>query len=250
MTPKGGLSQACGACKFQRRKCTLDCLLAPYFPADKPEVFKNVHRLFGVKKIVKTLEIIKDPFQRAEFMTSMIYQANMREMFPVLGCCHVIDLYYSQISLLEEELHSVYSQLDYYHSRHDNQVMTTLRAITVPSCLDPKDTIPNPSLWIRSPHTNSDIDHKKNDDSFPAVHPQFAGTTTAPQSLMAMHQQTIQDYKDMKSSSKSIGNEQLSVHSKGCLQIKFGINAERHDAVHGACSRERSKGCYRMLQSD
>ncbi|RVW35523.1 LOB domain-containing protein 27 [Vitis vinifera] len=45
MTLKGGTSQACAACKYQRRKCSSECPLAPYFPPDQPKMFANAHRL-------------------------------------------------------------------------------------------------------------------------------------------------------------------------------------------------------------
>ncbi|PKI63191.1 LOB domain-containing protein 27-like [Punica granatum] len=126
MTLKGGTSQACAACKYQRRKCTPECQLAPYFPADKPEVFKNAHKLFGVKNILNILKTLQDPAQKVEAMTSIICQANIREMFPVHGCCQVIDLYCSQIRLLEEELHATYSQLEFYRSQQHNQAPTSV----------------------------------------------------------------------------------------------------------------------------
>ncbi|KAK4782301.1 hypothetical protein SAY86_016403 [Trapa natans] len=122
MTLKRSSSNACAACKYQRRKCTPECQLAQYFPSDKPGVFKNAHRLFGVKNILNILKSIHDPAQKTDAMTSIIYQANLREMFPVRGCCHLIDSYYAQIQLLEEELHAVHSQLDFYRTRRHNQV--------------------------------------------------------------------------------------------------------------------------------
>ncbi|KAJ9701997.1 hypothetical protein PVL29_003973 [Vitis rotundifolia] len=51
-------SQACAACKYQRRKCKPDCPLAPFFPSHDKERFRNVHRLFGVANVTKTLQEI------------------------------------------------------------------------------------------------------------------------------------------------------------------------------------------------
>nr|CAD1818355.1 unnamed protein product [Ananas comosus var. bracteatus] len=57
MMAKGGTSRpACAACKHQRRKCTADCPLALYFPADQPKQFQNAHRLFGVSNILRILK--------------------------------------------------------------------------------------------------------------------------------------------------------------------------------------------------
>lgn len=122
MTLKGGTSNACAACKYQRRKCTPECQLAPFFPADKPETFKNAHRLFGVKNILSILKTLQDPIQRSEAMTSIIFQANVRQVYPVHGCCQLIDTYCSQIRLAEEELHAIYSQLEFFRAQQHSQV--------------------------------------------------------------------------------------------------------------------------------
>ncbi|KAA3475809.1 LOB domain-containing protein 27-like [Gossypium australe] len=117
MTLKSGTTSACAACKYQRRKCIPECLLAPYFPADQTKVFQNAHKLFGVSNIVKILKSL-DPSQHAEAMRSIKYQANVRDKFPVYGCLGVIRQLYYQIQLLEEEFHSVLSQLEMYRQYH------------------------------------------------------------------------------------------------------------------------------------
>lgn len=111
MTLKGGTTQACAACKFQRRKCTPECVLAPYFPADQPKIFLNVHKLFGVSNIVKILKIL-EPTQKKPAMDSIITQANYRDKYPVHGCWEEICRLQYQIWMLEEELHAVYQQLE------------------------------------------------------------------------------------------------------------------------------------------
>ncbi|CAL0325393.1 unnamed protein product [Lupinus luteus] len=111
MTLKGGTNQACAACKYQRRKCTSECLLAPYFPADQPKIFLNVHKLFGVSNIVKILKII-EPNQKKIAMDSIIIQSNYRNKYPVHGCCEEICRLQYQILWAEEELQAVYQQLE------------------------------------------------------------------------------------------------------------------------------------------
>jgi len=86
-------NKACAACKYQRRKCTRECVLAPYFPADKPKMFGDAHRLFGVSNIQKILNEIKDKGKRDQAMTSIIFESNIRAKFPVNGCLDVIKLY-------------------------------------------------------------------------------------------------------------------------------------------------------------
>ncbi|MBA0582138.1 hypothetical protein Gorai_024289 [Gossypium raimondii] len=120
MTLKGGATSACAACKYQRRKCIPECLLAPYFPADQTKVFQNAHKLFGVSNIVKILRSL-DPSQHAEAMRSIKYQANVRDRFPVYGCLGVIRQLYYQIQMLEEEMHTVLTQLEMYRQHHHHQ---------------------------------------------------------------------------------------------------------------------------------
>ncbi|XP_054791687.1 LOB domain-containing protein 27-like [Prosopis cineraria] len=103
MTIKGGSNKACAACKYQRRRCTKECPLAPYFPADQPKKFSNAHRLFGVANIKKILDQV-EPRKRDEAMTSIIFESDMREKFPVLGCLGLTWNYNNQILAAMEEL--------------------------------------------------------------------------------------------------------------------------------------------------
>jgi hypothetical protein len=38
-------TSACAACRVLRRKCTAQCLFAPYFPPDQPQKFAHVHKV-------------------------------------------------------------------------------------------------------------------------------------------------------------------------------------------------------------
>ncbi|GFZ03659.1 LOB domain-containing protein 27 [Actinidia rufa] len=105
MTLKGGTSQACAACKYQRRRCSSECPLAPYFPPDQPKMFQNAHKLFGVSNILKILKQL-NTVQKMEAMRSIIYQANIRDRFPVHGCCWVMSQLQYQIQQAEEELYA------------------------------------------------------------------------------------------------------------------------------------------------
>ncbi|KAF7033355.1 hypothetical protein CFC21_044462 [Triticum aestivum] len=107
----GTTNQACAACKYQRRKCNPDCPLAPYFPADQQRRFLNAHRLFGVSNILKTLRRLK-PELCDSAMQTLIYQAEMRAMDPVGGCCRmIIDLEHTS-ELLSAELAALQQHLD------------------------------------------------------------------------------------------------------------------------------------------
>ncbi|XP_042011660.1 LOB domain-containing protein 27-like [Salvia splendens] len=120
MTLRSGSGQACAACKFQRRRCTPQCLLAPFFPADQPQVFQSVHRLFGVKHIQKLLKELH-PDQRVMAIKSVKFHAAMRERNPVYGCLVEVQNLASQVQIAEEELHAVLQQLFYYRQQQQQQ---------------------------------------------------------------------------------------------------------------------------------
>ncbi|KAH6801231.1 LOB domain-containing protein 27 [Perilla frutescens var. hirtella] len=122
MTIKSGTGQACAACKYQRRRCTPECLLAPFFPADQPKMFTNVHRLFGVKNIQNLLkELGPDHNQKAMAMKSIKFHATMRDKYPVWGCMVDIRHLSYQIQIAEEELQAVLHQLSYYRQQQQQQ---------------------------------------------------------------------------------------------------------------------------------
>lgn len=103
-------SQACAACKYQRRKCAPNCSLAPYFPADRQKDFLNAQKLFGVSNIKKILKNVKQNEKEAA-TRSIIFQANMRAIHPVGGCCHVIKELESYIQFYKAELDFVLHQI-------------------------------------------------------------------------------------------------------------------------------------------
>ncbi|PIN12014.1 hypothetical protein CDL12_15375 [Handroanthus impetiginosus] len=124
MTLNSGTGQACAACKYQRRRCTSECLLAPFFPADQPKMFQNVHRLFGVKNIQNLLKDL-GPNEKAMAMKSIKFHANQREKYPVYGCLVDIQQLNYQIQMVEEELQAVLQQLAYYKQQQQHQQQET-----------------------------------------------------------------------------------------------------------------------------
>lgn len=112
---------SCAACKYQRKKCTPQCVLAPYFPANQPKKFQNAHRLFGVRNIVKTLEQLDDEDQKADAMKSIIFESDMREKFPVYGCVECISYLRQQLQITLQELQYVHAQLEIYRQQHSSE---------------------------------------------------------------------------------------------------------------------------------
>ncbi|CAH9067885.1 unnamed protein product [Cuscuta europaea] len=111
-------SSACAACKYQRRKCAPDCVLAPYFPANQPRTFQNAHRLFGISNMTKLLKQLEDDEdQKADAMKSIIFEADMRDRFPVYGCVEYIYYLDQQIKQASDELRCLYAQLAFYREQ-------------------------------------------------------------------------------------------------------------------------------------
>jgi hypothetical protein len=104
--------KSCAACKYQRRKCSKDCPLAPYFPGDKPKIFANAHRLFGVSNILTILKVVKDE-DKDEAMKSIIFESDIRARFQTHGCLGVIKMYESALKECIKELDDVERLLDY-----------------------------------------------------------------------------------------------------------------------------------------
>ncbi|XP_073275067.1 uncharacterized protein [Primulina huaijiensis] len=106
----GTTTQACAACKYQRRKCASDCILAPYFPHDRQRQFLNAHRLFGVSNIVKIVRHL-EPLAKDQAMRTIIFQSDARGADPVGGCYRIIRDLEHRINMANAELEIVLHHL-------------------------------------------------------------------------------------------------------------------------------------------
>ncbi|ESQ27892.1 hypothetical protein EUTSA_v10019764mg [Eutrema salsugineum] len=113
---------ACAACKFQRKKCTKNCLLAPYFPQDRYKQFLNAHRLFGISNITKMLKGIQES-ERDIAMQNLILHANARALDPVGGVYKIMSDLRRRISYYETELNSIRQEVALYRSLAHPQQM-------------------------------------------------------------------------------------------------------------------------------
>ncbi|CAO2816683.1 unnamed protein product [Amaranthus hypochondriacus] len=111
--------KSCAVCRQRRTKCNKDCLFAPYFPADNPQLYKNVHKLFGVAYMTNALRST-DPEFHDDLMASLIYSANARVKDPVHGCLGEIQSLHSKIMYAQKELDFLRSQIQQFHNQ-DNQ---------------------------------------------------------------------------------------------------------------------------------
>ncbi|XP_022764463.1 LOB domain-containing protein 12-like [Durio zibethinus] len=98
-----GGNSPCASCKLLRRRCAKDCIFAPYFPSDDPHKFAMVHKVFGASNVSKMLQELPVQ-QRADAVSSLVYEANARVRDPVYGCVGAISYLQNQVSQLQMQL--------------------------------------------------------------------------------------------------------------------------------------------------
>ncbi|KAF9678455.1 hypothetical protein SADUNF_Sadunf07G0036800 [Salix dunnii] len=103
----------CASCKFLRRKCTQECVLAPYFPPDQPQKFAVVHKVFGQSNVAKLLNELPAA-QRADAVNSLAFEAEERLRDPVYGCVGLISVLKNRVDQLQSDLYSARKELAYY----------------------------------------------------------------------------------------------------------------------------------------
>ncbi|KAJ0963296.1 hypothetical protein J5N97_028418 [Dioscorea zingiberensis] len=103
MSKRPGTGSPCAACKLLRRRCSHDCLFAPYFPADQPHKFASVHKVFGASNVSKLLQELPEDY-RSDAVSSMVYEAIARVRDPVYGCAGAISSLQQQVDVLQTQL--------------------------------------------------------------------------------------------------------------------------------------------------
>nr|AZL19381.1 transcription factor LOB2 [Diospyros kaki] len=106
-------SSPCAACKLLRRKCTQECVLAPYFPPDEPQKFANVHKVFGASNVGKILNELKAS-DREDAVNSLAYEANARIEDPVYGCVGLISILQHRLRQVHNDLYAAKKELANY----------------------------------------------------------------------------------------------------------------------------------------
>ncbi|CAI9092493.1 OLC1v1027747C1 [Oldenlandia corymbosa var. corymbosa] len=100
----GASGTSCGACKFLRRRCSKECIFAPYFCYEQAAShFEAVHRVFGASNVSKLLLHLPVP-DRAEAALTISYEALARMQDPVYGCVAHIFALQQQVACLKEEI--------------------------------------------------------------------------------------------------------------------------------------------------
>ncbi|PPS10838.1 hypothetical protein GOBAR_AA09808 [Gossypium barbadense] len=103
----------CAACKFLRRKCTQECVFAPYFPPDNPQKFANVHKVFGASNVAKLLNEL-NASQREDAVNSLAYEAEARLRDPVYGCVGLISILQHKLKQMQHDLNNAKKELATY----------------------------------------------------------------------------------------------------------------------------------------
>lgn len=107
----GILGSSCGACKFLRRRCTRECVFAPYFSYEQAAThFAAVHKVFGASNVSKLLMHL--PIQwRSEAALTISYEALARVQDPIYGCVAQIFALQQQVATLKDEIETIGNQM-------------------------------------------------------------------------------------------------------------------------------------------
>ena len=103
----------CAACKLLRRKCTQECVFAPYFPPDQPQKFANVHKVFGASNVAKLLNEL-NAAHREDAVNSLAYEAEARLRDPVYGCVGLISVLQQRLKQVQNDLFAAKKELSAY----------------------------------------------------------------------------------------------------------------------------------------
>ncbi|KAJ8421855.1 hypothetical protein Cgig2_007837 [Carnegiea gigantea] len=116
--PTRRASSSCAACKLLKRRCTKDCIFAPYFRADEPKKFAKVHKVFGASNVSKILQEV--PLEhRHDAILSLSYEAEARLLDPVYGCLAPIAFLQHRMAQLLRDLAHARARLARYAAIHD-----------------------------------------------------------------------------------------------------------------------------------
>ncbi|GMJ11875.1 LOB domain-containing protein 21 [Hibiscus trionum] len=96
-------TSSCAACKLLKRRCTPNCIFAPYFRSDEPKKFAKVHKVFGASNVSKILIEVPEE-QREDKVNSLAYEAEARLKDPVYGCIGAIALLQRKMIQLQHDL--------------------------------------------------------------------------------------------------------------------------------------------------
>ncbi|GMI84918.1 LOB domain-containing protein 21 [Hibiscus trionum] len=124
-------TSSCAACKLLKRRCTPNCIFAPYFRSDEPKKFAKVHKVFGASNVSKILIEVPEE-QRQDTVNSLAYEAEARLRDPVYGCIGAIALLQRKMIQLQHDLALARACLARYAATPSSIGSTDDRVITEP----------------------------------------------------------------------------------------------------------------------
>lgn len=110
-------TSSCAACKLLKRRCSPSCIFAPYFRADEPKKFAQVHKVFGASNVSKILSEVPEE-HREDAVNSLSYEAEARLRDPVYGCLGPIALLHRRMVELQHDLELARAHLARYAAFH------------------------------------------------------------------------------------------------------------------------------------
>ncbi|CAL0329100.1 unnamed protein product [Lupinus luteus] len=159
ITPPQVVMIPCAACKILRRRCAEKCVLAPYFPPTEPAKFTIAHRVFGASNIIKLLQELPES-QRADAVTSMVYEASARIRDPVYGCAGVICHLQNQVNELQAQLAKAQAEVVNMQAQQANlMALICMDVAQNPHELSPQQSMDN---FISSPPHSSGFQSSTN----------------------------------------------------------------------------------------
>ncbi|CAH8321118.1 unnamed protein product [Eruca vesicaria subsp. sativa] len=96
-----------------RRKCTKDCVFAPYLPANKLDKYATVHKIFGASKIAKLLNVLHSS-QRENAMISLLFEAQAGLLDPC------------QLKNIEDPRLETLPPVTYQQNQHNSMMMPVM----------------------------------------------------------------------------------------------------------------------------
>ncbi|XP_022971742.1 LOB domain-containing protein 36-like [Cucurbita maxima] len=142
----------CAACKFLRRKCTQECVFAPYFPPDQPQKFANVHKVFGASNVAKLLNEL-NASQREDAVNSLAYEAEFRLRDPVYGCVGLISVLQHKLKQMQSDLYNAKKELASYVG--PQAMIPILQPSTAIMTSNPQGPVTSPSSSVLLPYNMS-----------------------------------------------------------------------------------------------
>lgn len=106
----GNNEAACAVCRHLGKQCERNCILGPYFPQERIQEFKCVHRIFGIHNLTQIVSSVEEN-ERPTTVQTLILEAQMRVHDMVHGSYGVEKTLRAQCTNAVKELNFVKQQL-------------------------------------------------------------------------------------------------------------------------------------------